>query len=71
MESREYEWTPHPPTIRQRVIAALFVVALLVASVSSYAGWRLFGDYDKKVAAGITVIGLILFTRFMPTARRR
>lgn len=71
MENREYEWSPHPPTMRQRIIAAMFVMALVVTSVSSYAEWRLFGDYDKFVTAGITIIGLVLFTRFMPTARRR
>ncbi|NIJ32084.1 hypothetical protein [Sphingomonas oligoaromativorans] len=71
MDTDEYEWSPRPPNMRERVIAALLVAALVIAGASSYAGWRLFGDYDKAVAAGITILGVIVFTRLMPTAWRR
>jgi hypothetical protein len=71
MNSGRYEWWPRPPNLRERIIAALFVVAMLLASANSYAGWRLFGDYDQAVAGGMVIVGLILFLRFMPTARRR
>ncbi len=57
--------------MRQCIIAAIFVMALVVTSASSYAGWRLFGNYDQSIAAGTTIIGLVLFIRFMPIARRR
>jgi hypothetical protein len=49
----------------------LLVAALVIAGASSYAGWRLFGDYDKVVAAGITTLGVIVFTRLMPIVRQR
>lgn len=71
MDTDEYEWSPRPPSKRQRVVAALLVIAFVIASASSYADWRLFGDFDKAVAAGITILSVIVFMRFMPTARRR
>jgi hypothetical protein len=71
MDTNKYEWSPRPPNTRERVISAVIVAALLIASASSFAGWRLFGDYDKAVAAGVTILGVIVFTRLMPTAGRR
>jgi hypothetical protein len=66
-----YEWFPRPPSKRERVVAGLFTLALLTASASAYGEWRLFGGYDKQVMGGLTIVGLILFLRFMPTVRRR
>jgi hypothetical protein len=57
--------------MRERIIACLFLATFSIASASSYAGWRLFGDHDKAVAAGVTIVGLIMFVRFAPTVRRR
>jgi hypothetical protein len=71
MVTGEYEWFPRPPNTRERVIAALLATALLIAGASSYAGWRLFGDYDKAVVAVFTIVAVIVFTRLMPTARKR
>lgn len=68
--SDDYEWIPHPPTVRQRIAAGVFVLMLLTACASDYADWRLFGNYDKQAVGVITFVGLILFTRFMPTVRR-
>lgn len=66
-----YEWFPRPPTARERIIAGLFTLMLLTASASVYADWRLFGAYDEQALGGVTIAGLILLMRFMPTARRR
>jgi len=71
MSADKYEWFPRPPTVRQRIVAGLVVGALVIPSLSSYAGWRLFGDHDKAVVAGVMLVGLVLFARFMPTVRRR
>lgn len=66
----DYEWFPRPPTMRERIIAGLFTLMLLAASASAYADWRLFGGYDKQAVSVLTIVGLILFLRFMPTVRR-
>lgn len=65
-----YEWDGAPPTKTQRIIAGVFVIVLLVLIASSYFGWRIVGGYDRQAAGCWVIIGLILFTRFMPTVRR-
>lgn len=66
----EYEWVKRPPNILERVIAGAFVAVLLLASASSYAGWRIFGEHDGKVAIGATFVGVILI-RLLPQAKRK
>ena len=71
MSNGKLEWIPRPPNKRERVIAALLMAAIVVASVSSYAGWRLFGDYDKAVTMGVAILAAIVITRLMPSVGRR
>lgn len=66
----QYEWDGASPTVVQRVIAGVYVVDLLVLSASSYFDWRLVGSYDRQAATCWVIIGLVLFTRFMPRVRR-
>jgi hypothetical protein len=66
----EYEWATRPPNTIERIIAGVFVAVLLLASASSYAGWRVFGQYDGTVAAGSVIVGLVLM-RFLPTVKRK
>jgi hypothetical protein len=65
-----YEWDGAPPTKAQRVIAGVFAIVLLVLMASSYFGWRIVGRYDGQATGCWVVVGLILFTRFIPTVRR-
>ena len=65
-----YEWNGAPPTVAQRVVAGVYVIVLLAFGASSYLGWRLLGPYDRQATACWMILGLVLFTRFMPMARR-
>ncbi|HEU0100657.1 MAG TPA: hypothetical protein VFQ67_18000 [Allosphingosinicella sp.] len=67
---RNYEWDPRPPTFRERLLAGLFLAIFLPVQASWYVGWRLFGDYDGKVAAGVTLVGLVLIFRILPGVKR-
>jgi len=69
MDSSGYEWDPRPPNLRERICAGVYVGALIVASCSTYADWKLFGNYDKQIAIGLVILGLVLM-RFMPGVRR-
>jgi hypothetical protein len=70
MRRRTYEWDPRPPTLRERLLAGLWLAIFLPVQASWYAGWRLFGDYDKQVAAGVTIIGLVLLFGIFPGVKR-
>lgn len=70
MSGRNYEWDPRPPNARERLVAGLWLAAFTAAQASYFAGWRLFGDHDKQVAAGLTLIGLVLLLRMFPGVRR-
>ena len=71
MGSDQYEWHPRPPNLPERMVAGLISAAFLLASASDYADWRVFGDYDKAVAVGVTMVGLLLLVRFFPAVRQR
>ncbi len=66
-----YEWSPRPPTVRQRIVAGVFLIMLVAAIASDFADLRLFGAYDKQAVGILLIVWLILLTRFMPTARRK
>jgi hypothetical protein len=66
----EYEWATRPPSTAERVIAGLFVAVLLLSSASSYSEWNIFGGYDRQVADGSMIFGLILM-RLLLKARRK
>ena len=70
MSEKKWWWATRPPNRRERFIAALVMTAVLATSANSFAGWRLFGEYDQKVAAGVTLIGVVLFV-FMPQTEGR
>ena len=69
LKRRAYEWDPRPPTVRERVIVGVWLAPFAVATANYYAGWRLFGAYDKWVFGGLFLAGLFLLTR-MPGVRR-
>lgn len=62
------EWDPHPPTLRQRIVAGTWIALLLLAAVNFYADWRIFLGYDKQLMAGMVFLGLLIFAR-MPSVR--
>ena len=70
MRRRNYEWDPRPPTLRERFVAGLWLAIFLPVQASWFAGWGLFGDYDKQVAVGLTLIGLVLLFRIFPGVKR-
>jgi len=39
-----------PASSRQKIVCAVLLVAMCVSSTIYYAGWRLFGGYEKQVA---------------------
>jgi hypothetical protein len=67
--ANSYEWYPRPPNPHERIVIGIHLIIMLVAITSSFAGWRLFGNYDNEVAAGLVIFGVIL-VRLLPTARR-
>ena len=69
LKRKTYEWDPRPPTVRERVIAGVWLAPFAIAMANYYAGWRLFGDYDKWVFGGLFLVGLFLLTR-MPRMKR-
>ena len=67
----DYEWDPAPPTIRQRVLAALFLASLAVTIANAHFGWGLFGDYGWKVVIAVTLAGVVLMAYVMPSVSKR
>ena len=64
-----FEWNPRPPSVRERVVCSIWLAAFVPVMVNYYAGWRLFGSYDKWVFGGLLVVGLFLIQR-LPSVRR-
>jgi hypothetical protein len=64
-----YKWHPRPPNLNERVAAGIYLIILLLAIGSSFAGWQLFGNYDNRVVTALVILGIILM-RLLPTARR-
>jgi hypothetical protein len=69
MRRRLYKWDPRPPTVRERVIAGIWLLAFAIAQASYIAGWRLFGDYDKLVSAALVIVGVVLVARLATVKR--
>lgn len=70
MRRRKHEWDPSPPTLRERIVAGLWLALFVPVQASWYAGGHLFGDYDGQVAAGLTLIGLVLLFGIFPGVKR-
>jgi len=69
MKPRAFEWDPRPPTVRDRIIAGVWLAAFAPAMLNYYAGWRLFRGFDKWVFAGLFLAGVFFLTR-SPGVRR-
>ena len=69
MRQRAYEWDPRPPTNRERIICGIWLLAFVPAMANYYAGWGLFGGYDKWVFGALMLGSLFLFAR-LPGVRR-
>jgi hypothetical protein len=69
MEHAAYEWHPHPPTRRQRILAGIWLALLLGIILNFFAEWQLFRGYDKSVFAG-SVLASVFFVARMPKAVR-
>jgi hypothetical protein len=69
MKRRAYGWDPRPPSVRERVIAGVWLATFALATANDYGGWRLLGDYDKWAFGGVLFVGLFLITR-LPGVRR-
>lgn len=63
------EWDPRPPNIRERIVAGIWLAAFLFAVADDYAGWRLFGGYDKWLLGGLFLGGLFLIV-WLPGVKR-
>jgi ribose/xylose/arabinose/galactoside ABC-type transport system permease subunit len=66
----EARWHPRPRNRRERVGAGVFLAVFAFAVVDNLANWQLFTGYDRQVAAGIVLIGVILAKLFLPTVTR-
>jgi hypothetical protein len=69
MKQRAYEWDPRPPTVRERIVAGIWLIAFVLTMLNYYAGWRLFLGYDKWVFAALFLASFVLIAR-MPGVRR-
>jgi hypothetical protein len=65
------EWYPRPPNLWERIGGGILLAALLISVVSNHAGWRLFGEYDRKVEAGLTFLLLVFAYRIAHMVRTR
>jgi len=63
------EWDPAPPTTKQRIVAAVLVVLMVLTSANLFFEWRLFHGYDKPAMGASFLIALVVFDRFMPGVR--
>jgi hypothetical protein len=66
-----YEWNPAPPTLKQRVLAALFLASLAFTVANAHFGWGLFGDYGWKAVIAVTLAGVVLTAYVMPSVSKR
>ena len=63
------EWDPRPPTVRERIVAGLWLAPFLLAVTNYYADWRLFGGYDGGVLGVLFLAGMFLIAR-LPGVKR-
>jgi hypothetical protein len=69
MTQRAYEWDPRPPTIGERIICGVWLVAFVPVMLNYYADWRLFRGYDKLVLGGWILASFFLVAR-LPGVKR-
>jgi hypothetical protein len=69
MKQRAYEWDPRPPTIREQIVAGIWLTAFVPVMLNYCVGWGLFRGYDKWVFGGLFLASFFLMAR-MPGVRR-
>lgn len=67
---QEVDWHPHRPTVRQRLIAGIWLAAFLPIEASYLLGWQMFGEYDKQVSIALMLIGLWIMLPMFALLRR-
>jgi uncharacterized membrane protein YfcA len=55
-----------PSLAQKRVLAGVYLVALILSAANFYLGWHVFGGFDKGVLAVVMLIGTICAHRFGP-----
>jgi uncharacterized membrane protein YphA (DoxX/SURF4 family) len=65
------EFDPAPPTVKQRVVAAIVTALVVIPAVNYYADFKWFDGYDKQVSGIAVLIGLIWFMRFAPSVKQK
>ena len=70
MNRGRYEWHARPPNFGERIGAGVFLILLLLAIANHIADWGIFGNYDKQVAAGLVLLGVVLI-HLLPGVRRQ
>jgi hypothetical protein len=66
----EYEWVTRPPNLYERVIAGLYLMALVTSLVSYHGELRVFGEHDGDVLLFTSITGLVLLL-LAPKAKRK
>jgi hypothetical protein len=51
---------------QKRVLAGIYLVALVFCASDYYLGWRLFGRFDKGILAIATFLGAVCAHRYGP-----
>jgi hypothetical protein len=64
------EWDPAPPTTKQRILAGLLLALMIFTSANLFFDWGVFRGYDGQVTGACFIVAFVVFTRFMPGARR-
>jgi hypothetical protein len=52
------------------MVAGAYLAIFGLSLANAYFGWRFFGDYGWEVVVATTLLGVIITTYFMPSARR-
>jgi amino acid transporter len=57
------KWHARRPTVRERIIAGVWLLLFLFALANYYADWRLLRGYDNWAVLGVFLTGLFLIER--------
>jgi hypothetical protein len=59
-----------PATARQKVTAATILAAMLTGWAIYFAGWKLFGGYEKQVALAAQFVAMVYVIRWLEISKR-
>jgi len=59
-----------PANARQRVESGVLLAAMLLAWTIYFAGWDLFGGYERQVAVVVQIIGVLYVFRLLAKLER-